>query len=347
MEKKRMVINGASGRIGRQMTYEAFRESSLEVALLNDLVPIDALVHNFTRRDSTHGTLPWSVTLLDDRTININDKKILVYHEKDPSRLPLRNLGITYVQECSGFFDGEKGNPHAFLEAGAQRVIMSYPAKVKDITLVAGVNHFLYNPEKHRLISNGSCTTKALVAPLRLLMDYSIEIVSCMMNTVHAATNSQHVLDFGDRYATLNQICTAKTGAAKAAAEVIPELKDRLGGLAYRVPTTDGSITDISLVVKSLRELDAKDINDLFVEHAGDAKYLGRIAIHEEKEIASADIIGRTENAIVVPSKTQVHSLGSMLYHVRMVCGYDNEMGPPKDQIAVSAYMASREFQHG
>lgn len=341
----RIMINGASGRIGRQVTYEALQEKSLEVVLLNDLVSTDVLVRNFTRRDSTHGSLPWSVTKMNESLIQIDGRKIAVSHVKDPSKLPLNEIGISYVEECSGFFDGERGNPAHFLNAGAKRVIMSYPAKVKDITLVAGVNHELYDPDKHRLISNGSCTTKALVTPLKLLMDVDIEIKSCLMNTVHAATNSQHVLDFGDRYATLNQICTAKTGAATAAAEVLPQLEGRMGGLSYRVPTTDGSIADISLVVASKRDFDERHINQFFRVFAHGERYLGRLAIHEEKEIASADIIGRTENAIFAPSKTQVHALGGGLYHLRIVCGYDNEMGPPKDQIVVTSYIGKMKRQ--
>ena len=342
MNKERILVNGASGRIGRQVTFEAVQSNTLEVTLLNDIVPTEAIVRNFTRRDSTHGTLPWHVKYLKDDEIEINGKSVAVTHEKDPRKLPLFKMQIRYVEECSGYYDGERGNPQDFLAAGAQKVIMSYPAKIKDITLVAGVNHEWYEVN-HQLISNGSCTTKALVAPLGLLIDYDIKILSCMMNTVHAATNSQHVLDFGDCYATLNQIASAKTGAAKAAAEVIPALKDRMSGLAYRVPTTDGSIADISLVAASKRGFNADDINELFRSHIGDKKYLGRLAINEEKEIASADIIGRTENSIFVPSKTQVHYLSGGLHHLHIVCGYDNEMGPPKDQIVLTEYMVSRE----
>lgn len=341
----RIMINGASGRIGRQVTYEAMHDKSLEVVILNDLVPTDAIVRNFTRRDSTHGALPWDVVKVSESVIQINGKDVAVCHEKDPSKLPLESMNVAYVEECSGFFDGEQGNPARFLDAGAKRVIMSYPAKMKEITLVAGVNLDAYNPEKHRLISNGSCTTKALVTPLKFLIDVDIGIKSCLMNTVHAATNSQHVLDFGDRYATLNQVCTAKTGAATAAAEVLPQLEGRMSGLSYRVPTTDGSIADISLVVTSKRDIDEKYINAIFRVFARGELYLGRLAIHEEKEIASADIVGRTENAIFVPSKTHVHSLGSGLYHMRIVCGYDNEMGPPKDQIVVTSYIGKKERQ--
>lgn len=140
-------------------------------------------------------------------------------------------------------------------------------------------------------------------------------------------------------------ICTAKTGAATAAAEVLPQLEGRMSGLSYRVPTTDGSIADISLVVTSKRDLDEKYINEIFRVFARGERYYGRLAIHEEKEIASADIVGRTENAIFVPSKTHVHSLGSGLYHMRIVCGYDNEMGPPKDQIVVTSYIGKKERQ--
>jgi len=346
-----ILVNGASGRIGRAVTYELSKDSTA-VAVLNDLVPIDSIVRNFKRRDSTHGTLDWEVEKVDDSTIKINGQEIKVFNEKDPSKIPLRDYGVTIVEECSGVY-AEKLDPHAFLDAGAERVIMSYPAKIKDATLVVGVNHQIYDPRKHRLISNGSCTTKALVAPLAVLLNRGITIESCLMNTIHSATNSQRVLDFGDKYATLNQIATAKTGAATAAAEVIPMLKGKMGGLSYRVPTTDGSIADIFLVASYPHELDSERLNSFMREAAEDPRSPtyqgGRIAIHDEPEIASADIIGRTENAIFVPSKTQVHKLpyrsanGNKVYHIRFLSAYDNEMGPPRDQAILTDYI--RFFQ--
>ena len=343
MEKNGILVNGASGRIGRFVTYELIK-AGLPVAALNDLVDTDAIVRNYTRRDTTHGALDWKVEKINEGLIKINDEEIKIMHEKDASQMGLKENGINIVEECSGLYDGKKIDPNVFLENGAQRVIMSYPAKIKDATIIMGVNQDTYNPEKHRLISNASCTTKALAAPLKVLLNNGIGIDALLMDTVHAATNSQRLLDFGDDYAALNQISTHKTGAAIATAEVIPSLLDKMDGISFRVPTLDGSFANLYFAANHEGKLEREELNNLLRESTSYTKYCGRLAVYEGKEAASTDIIGRTENSIVIASKTRVIPLpyslnGRNTSLVSLVCGYDNERGPPKDQVLLTKYI--------
>lgn len=352
---KRIFVNGACGRIGRAVTYEILQSKSPDLALvaLNDPEGIDKIERNYKRRDSTHGRLNWEVRKQGSDILLLNGNPIKVYAEKDLAKIPFAGEGIQIVEECSGFYSKEDAAV-AFLQMadGIERVIMSYPAKGKQFadlyaTLVMGVNHETFNPEKHRCISNASCTTKALAAPLAVLEGAGITIDALLMDTVHAATNSQRLLDFGDDYAALNQISTYKTGAAIATGEVLPSLKGKMDGLSFRVPTADGSFANLYFVASVPGELTSELINGILRDHLKYPRYAGRLAVHEEKEAASADIIGRTENAIVIASKTRVFPLpykqeGRNTYLVGLVSGYDNEIGPPRDQALLTEYIAQR-----
>jgi len=354
---KKIFVNGAAGRIGRAVTFEISesKNPNLELAALNDLVGIDALVRNYTRRDSTHGLLPWTIKKIDDSTITINDRKVKVYAEKDPGKMELKENGINIVEECAGVYGDPKtagkispaeASSRVFLNYGVERVIMSYPATC-DATLIAGANHQDFLNTKHKCISNGSCTTKALVAPLTALLNNGIGVDALLMDTVHAATNSGRILDFGDEYAVLDQIITAKTGAAKATAEVIPALKGKMDGLAFRVPTTDGSFANLYFVANHAGELSAELVNKILERSVNEPIYMGRLGGYYGKEAASTDIIGRKENGIVIFSKTKViplpYSIGCNNRNtslVSIVSGYDNELGPPKDQVIITEYIA-------
>ena len=212
MKKKNLFVNGAAGRIGRILTYEVVRILGEDWLVgLNDPVGIDRLVESLAEKDFVHGKYDWQIDKRDNHTIEINGKEIPVFSEKDAFKIPFDDLGVDYLEECAGVYGdpkGEKSPPkekclaRGFLERGIKRAVLSYPADSADVTLIAGVNLDAYNPEIHYIISNGSCTTKALASPLKLLMDQGLEIKALLMDTVHAATNSQRILE------SLNQILT-------------------------------------------------------------------------------------------------------------------------------------------
>ena len=243
----RVAINGF-GRVGRQSLKALIeRAPDVEVVAINDLVPVelDALLF---KRDSTYGTYPGVVEHTDDLLI-VDGRSIRVFQEKDPADLPWRELGIDIVVECTGrFTDAEKARVH--LAAGAQKVIISAPAKGEDITIVLGVNEERYDPAAHHIISNASCTTNCLAPAAKVVHDL-VGIEKGLMNTIHSYTNDQRILDVAHkdprraRSAGQNIIPTT-TGAAKALALVIPELKGRFDGFSLRVPTPTVSVVDFT-----------------------------------------------------------------------------------------------------
>ncbi|MBU5678889.1 MAG: glyceraldehyde 3-phosphate dehydrogenase NAD-binding domain-containing protein [Candidatus Aenigmatarchaeota archaeon] len=348
---KKLFINGAGGRIGRMVTYEITRILDEEwIGGINDPIGIDRLVESLYEKDFVHGKYDWQIDKIDNHTIKINEHKIPVFSEKDVLKIPLKDLDIYCVEECSGFYGDPKGvkSPakeqclaRPFIGNGAKRVILSYPADSADITLIAGVNLDEYDPEKHYIISNASCTTKALASPLQLLMDCGIHIRALLMDTVHAATNSQRILE------SLNQIWTHTTGAAKATGLVIKSLKGKMDGLSYRVPTVDGSFANIYFIGEFDGELDESKINNMFLEHYKDERYMGRIGIIDKKDVGTLnDVVGRRENGIVILSKTRVFPLPYVgergkSYFVQIVSAYDNEAAPPVDQVIVTKYIAN------
>ena len=225
-----------------------------------------------------------------------------------------------------------------FLEYGVQDVIQTYPAKTADISVIMGVNHELYNSEKHRVVSNASCTTKALAMPLQVLLDNGIGIGALAMDTTHAATATQDVLG------SLGQIITHSTGAAKAIGEVIPSLDGKMNGMSYRVPTLDGSFANMYFVATSDGELTAEIINDVMKNAASHPKYAGRLGVFEGKDAGTFDIVGRRENGVVLLSKTNVIPLsfgpkGKKASLVTMISGYDNELQSAVDPVLLANYI--------
>ena len=319
---------------------------------MNDPVGIEEIVNSLSGNDAVHGKFDWQVNKIDEKTIEINGKKIKVYAEKSLDDIPFRELGISIVEECSGLYGNDKIDPskikaREFLNHGVEKVIMSYPTTGEGVvTLVAGVNLHAYDPKSHWGLSNGSCTTKALVTPLQVLIDYGLKVRALLMDTVHAATNTQSILE------SLNQISTYKTGAAKATGEIIQELKGKMDGLSFRVPTLDGSFANLYFVADSKKDnLSAQDINSALRDGSKNPKYAGRLAIFEGKEAgASDDIVGKTENGIVILDKTRVLNLpyrtdsGENSYLIGIVSGYDNERAPPKDQVLVTKHVISKRI---
>jgi glyceraldehyde 3-phosphate dehydrogenase len=239
-------INGF-GRIGRKVARLALSLDNVEIVGINDLSKPEQMVHLF-KYDSVHGTLKEDVTL-DGNTMIVGSKRIKLSAEKDPTALPWGTLGADFVHECTGVFtDREKAALH--LKAGAKKVIISAPSKDPDATLCMGVNHEAYDPSKHTIVSNASCTTNCL-APLVKVLDDAFGVVRGTMLTVHSYTNDQNILDLPHkdlrraRAAALSQIPTT-TGAAKAVGLVLPHLKGKIDGLAVRVPTPNVSLVDFT-----------------------------------------------------------------------------------------------------
>jgi glyceraldehyde 3-phosphate dehydrogenase len=318
----RVGINGF-GRIGRQ-SLKAILERSpeLEVVAVNDLVdvPTNALLF---AHDSTYGNFHGTVTHTDDAIV-INGKKIQVLQVKDPAALPWKDLGVDIVIESTGIFtDAEKAKAH--LDAGARKVLISAPAKNEDITIVLGVNADKYDPAKHNIISNASCTTNCL-APFAKVLNDNFGIEKGVMNTIHSYTNDQRILDVAHkdprraRSAGLNMIPTT-TGAAKALALVIPELKGKVDGFSLRVPTPTVSIVDFAVELRD--EVTADKINEAFrAAAAGPLK--GILGVSDEP-LVSTDFKGDTRSSIIDSALTMV--IGGTGKFAKVLSWYDNEWG--------------------
>ena len=321
MAKARIAINGF-GRIGR-LTFRALLEKEeVEVVAINDLTDSKTLAH-LLKYDSVHRRFPGTIEVDGDYLV-VNGNKIRIYAEKDPLNLPWKDLSIDVVVESTGVFrTREKMSKH--LTAGAKKVALSVPAdnaEDVDITVVIGVNDHQIRPE-HKLISNASCTTNCL-APVAKILHEKFGIVRGLMNTVHSYTNDQVILDAPHkdlrraRSAAMSIIPT-KTGAAKAVALVIPELKGKLDGFAMRVPTPDASIVDLTaeLAVKTTKE----EINTA-MKDAAEGKLKGILEYCIDPMISS-DIIGNKQSSVFDSLLTQVIE-GNF---VKIVAWYDNEMG--------------------
>ncbi len=313
-------INGF-GRIGRNY-FRALLESGadVEVVGINDLTDTKTLAH-LTKYDSILGRLDATVESADGAII-VNGKSIPVFAERNPADLPWGKVGADIVIESTGIFtDAEKAKGH--VEAGAKKVLISAPAKNEDITIVMGVNDKDYDPAKHTIISNASCTTNCL-APMAKAIDDAFGIERGMMTTIHAYTNDQNVLDFPHkdlrraRAAALNMIPTT-TGAAKAIALVLPHLKGKLDGYAMRVPTPTGSATDLTVELK--KPATKEEINAV-VKAAAEGELKG-ILQYTEDPIVSTDIVTDPSSCIFDAQLTNV--LGGNL--VKVVGWYDNEWG--------------------
>jgi glyceraldehyde 3-phosphate dehydrogenase (phosphorylating) len=312
----RVGINGF-GRIGRNF-FRAVRASGadIEIVGVNDLTD-NASLANLLKFDSILGRLDADVSS-DDTSIKVGDQTIAAFAERDPSALKWGDLGVDVVVESTGFFtDATKAKAH--VDAGAKKVIISAPASNEDITIVMGVNHELYDPEKHTVISNASCTTNCL-APMAKALNDEFGIVKGLMTTIHAYTADQNLQDNihkdlrRARAAALNIIPTS-TGAAKAIGLVLPELKGKLDGFALRVPVPTGSATDLTF--EAGRETTVEEVNSI-IEKAADGRFLK----YSTDPIVSTDIVTDPASCIFDAPLTKV--IGNQ---VKVIGWYDNEWG--------------------
>ncbi|HAO93613.1 MAG: type I glyceraldehyde-3-phosphate dehydrogenase [Deltaproteobacteria bacterium GWB2_55_19] len=315
----RVAINGF-GRIGRNILRASLKNKEIDFVAINDVTDAKTLAH-ILKYDSVFGILDADVSAKEGG-ISVNGKEIKITAEKDPAKLPWNDLKIDIVLECTGLFTNrEKAELH--LTAGAKKVIISAPAKNEDITVCMGVNHEAYDPKKHSIISNASCTTNCL-APVAKVVNDSFGIVKGLMTTVHAYTNDQKILDLPHkdlrraRAAALSMIPTS-TGAAKAVSLVLPELKGKLDGMAIRVPVPTVSVVD--LVAEVSRKTSAEEVNAA-LKAAANGKLKG-ILEYCDLELVSVDFKGNQHSSIVDALSTKV--IGDNL--VKVLAWYDNEWG--------------------
>jgi glyceraldehyde 3-phosphate dehydrogenase len=314
----RVGINGF-GRIGR-LVFRAARGQDLEIVGINDLTDAKTLAH-LLKYDSIHGRYPGEVTAAENAIV-VDGVKIPVSAERDPAKLPWAKLGAKLVIESTGIFTDRAG-AGKHLEAGAERVIISAPAKDPDVTIVLGVNSNDYDPKKHKIISNASCTTNCL-APVAKVLNDEFGIESGWMTTIHAYTNDQVMLDFPHkdlrraRAGALSMIPTS-TGAASAIGLVLPALKGKLDGYAMRVPTSDVSVVDLS--VKLTKSTSAEAINAA-MKKAADGPLKGILAYTDEP-LVSVDFLGNPHSSILDAQSTKV--MGGNF--AKVLSWYDNEWG--------------------
>ena len=281
----RVAINGF-GRIGRLLFRAAIeRRANIDFVAINDLGDIKTMAH-LLKYDSVHGRPPFEVEAEDDGIV-INGKKIPMVSQPDPAKLPWKEKEVDLVVESTGRFrDRESASKH--LQAGAKKVLISAPAKNPDITIVLGVNHDEYDPEKHNILSNASCTTNC-VAPVTKVLDDNFGVVAALMTTAHAYTNDQRILDLVHRdlrraRAGAINIIPTTTGAAKAVGEVLPKLKGKMNGLALRVPVPNVSIVDLTALLG--KEVSAEEINEAY-KRAADGELKGILAYTDEPIVSS------------------------------------------------------------
>ncbi len=325
MSKIKVGINGF-GRIGRQAFKIALEKAELEVVGINDLTSTAVLAH-LLKYDSNYGKFPHDVSS-DESNIIVDGKKYLVFGEKDPANLPWGKLGVDVVIESTGrFTDSEKAGAH--LKAGAKKVIISAPAKDEGITptIVLGVNQDKYNGEN--IISNASCTTNC-IAPVLDVLHKKFGVEKAFMTTIHSYTAEQNLVDGPPpggksndlrraRAAAINIIPTT-TGAAISATQTIPDLKGKFDGIAFRVPTSVGSLSDFTILLK--KNTTKEEINQAFIDASKDKHYKGFLEVSSEPLVLT-DIVGDPASAIVDLSLTQVVD-GNF---VKVVAWYDNEYG--------------------
>ncbi len=330
----RVGINGF-GRIGRNYFRAAFAKGSdLEIVAVNDLTDNKALAH-LLKYDSITGRLGADVSLEGD-SIVVNGKAIKVLEQRDPAALGWGDLGVDIVIESTGrFTKAEDAKKH--IEAGAKKVLISAPATDEDATFVIGANEHLYDPEKHHIISNASCTTNCL-APLAKVFNDTFGIERGLMTTVHAYTADQNLQDgpHSDlrraRAAAVNIVPTS-TGAAKAIGLVLPELKGKLDGFALRVPVPTGSVTDLTVIATKSASVD--EIKAAYKEAADG--YLKGILKYTEDEIVSSDIVGDPHSSIFDSGLLRV--LGN---EVKLTAWYDNEWGYSNRLVDLTEYVGAR-----
>ena len=331
----RVGINGF-GRIGRNILRAALHDKELEFVAVNDITDAPTLAH-LLKYDSILGNLPDEVNAEGD-TIRVAGRTVKVLAMKDPAQLPWKALDVEYVIESTGLFtEAEKARAH--ITAGAKKVIISAPAKNEDLTIVMGVNHEKYDPRKHTIISNASCTTNCLGPVAKVLHD-TFGIVKGQMTTVHSYTNDQKILDLPHkdlrraRAAALSMIPTS-TGAAKAIYLAIPELKGKLDGVAIRVPTPNVSLVDFT--VELGKNATAAEINGA-LEEAANGRMKGILEVTHE-ELVSIDFRGNPHSSIVDAPLTKVVD-GNL---AKVFSWYDNEWGFSNRVKDLIHYMAKRD----
>jgi len=332
----RVGVNGF-GRIGRNFyrAVAASRAGELEIVAVNDLTDTKTLAH-LLKYDTVLGTLSEDVTTTDDG-IAVAGREIKVLSQRDPSALPWADLGVDVVIESTGHFTNADDARKHIDGGGAKKVIISAPAKGEDATFVMGVNEGDYDPDRHHVLSNASCTTNC-VAPLAKVLHDSFGIVKGFMTTIHAYTNDQVILDFPHKdlrraRAAAQNIIPTTTGAAKAVSLVLPELKGRLDGFALRVPVPDGSVTD--LVVELSRETTKDEINAAY-KQAADGELKGFLT-YTDAPIVSSDIVGSPASCTFDSELTMVNG-----NQVKVVGWYDNEWGYSCRLADLTALVAGR-----
>jgi glyceraldehyde 3-phosphate dehydrogenase (phosphorylating) len=333
---KKVAINGL-GRIGRLVLhhYAATSSSNIEIVAANDLTPTDEIAY-LLRYDSVHGRAPFPIEYGSDY-VTYRSKKIMIINEKDPANLPWRRLGVDIVLECTGLFK-KREDAEKHLKAGASKVIISAPSESADITINLGVNEKIYDPRKHHIISNASCTTNSL-SPTVKVLDEAFGIEHLLATTVHAYTATQALVDRSakvkrrGRAAAVSLVPTT-TGAAKATTLVLPQLKGKMDAIALRAPIPDGAITDIVAELKT--KVTVKEVNDAFKKAVNDD--LKGILDYSEDDLVSADIIGDLHSGIVDGTLTRVVD-GKM---VKVLVWYDNETGYAKRLLDIAEYISKK-----
>ena len=329
----KVAINGF-GRIGRMVFRAGIAKQGIEFVAINDLTDTATLAH-LLKYDSSAGVLDADVSSTENSLI-VNGKEIKVFSERDPSKLPWGEIGAEYVVESTGLFR-ERAKAAAHLEAGASKVIISAPAKEPDITIVMGVNNTEYDPQKHNIISNASCTTNCLAPVCKVLLD-NFGIEKGLMTTTHAYTGDQRLLDFPHkdlrraRAAALSMIPTT-TGAAKAVSLVLPQLEGKLNGMAIRVPTPNVSVID--LVAQLSKTATVEEVNKALKE-AAEGPLRGILAFCE-LPLVSIDFNGTTVSSTVDAMSTMAVG-GDM---IKVLSWYDNEFGYSNRMVDLMLYMAS------
>ena len=333
--RTKVAINGF-GRIGRNILRAAKKMgASMDFVALNDLTDNRTLAHLLTY-DSVHGRYDGTVEVSGNGLV-VDGDEVQVFSEKDPGKLPWKDLGVEMVFEATGRFT-KREDAAKHLDAGARKVVITAPAKGEDITIVMGVNEDRYDPANHHVVSNASCTTNCLTPVLRVLLD-AFGIRRGIMTTVHSYTNDQVILDFPHKdlrraRAAAMSIIPTTTGAAKASALVIPELKGRIDGLAIRVPTPDVSMVDVTVELEKSAPLE--QVNNAFREAA--AGRLKGILDVSDTPLVSVDYIGNPASAIVDLPSTFV--IDERL--AKVMAWYDNEWGYSCRCVDLAGFMADR-----
>ncbi len=314
-------INGF-GRIGRNVLRAMSQDQVAQVRAINDLTDTHTLAH-LLKWDSVHGKFNGEISY-DEENIIVGGHKIRILKERDPAKLPWKDLGVDVVLESTGFFTARDKAELHISQGGAKKVLISAPAKNPDATICLGINDEIYDAAKMNIVSNASCTTNCL-APLAKVLHENFTIVNGFMSTIHSYTNDQRILDLPHEdlrraRAAAVSIIPSSTGAAKAIGEVLPDLKGKLNGGAFRVPTPDGSVTDFTAILE--KDATVESINEAFRNAASADSYKGVLEFSDEP-LVSRDIVGNPHSCIFDSKLTMTHG-GKF---VKVVGWYDNEWG--------------------